>query len=310
MGGTVEPDRPGADGLILLDKPSGITSHDCVASVRKGCPRKTKVGHSGTLDPFCTGLLILMVGRGTRLAPLLQGMDKTYEGILRFGEGTDTCDRDGQVVATGPVPELGAEGWQGIANRFVGPLDQIPPDFSAKRVGGQRAYDLARQGVAVGLSAKRVEVYLFEVAPVSGRDLRFRLGCSSGTYIRAIARDMGTEVGCPAHCLELRRTIVGPYRIGDANSLDAPFHPEGFIPFDAVELGIPVHRANPREERLLLNGQPIPAPASIPGAGALVKVMGPSGRFLALARSDGRQLQPTTVFHPDPASPPDPAAGG
>jgi tRNA pseudouridine55 synthase len=237
-------------------------------------------------------------------------MDKTYEGILRFGEGTDTCDRDGKVVETGVVPDLGAGEWQGVANRFVGPLDQIPPDFSAKRVEGQRAYDLARRGVAVGLSARPVQVYLFEVAPVSERDLRFRLGCSSGTYIRAIARDMGAAVGCPAHCVELRRTIVGTYRISDANTLDSPFHPKGFIPFDAVDLGIPVHRADPREERLLMNGQRIPARSSLSVAGSLVKVMSPSGRFLALVRSDGMQLQPATVFHPDPTGPPDHPAGG
>lgn len=289
---------PRSEGIILLDKPAGMTSHDCVASIRKRCPPKTKVGHSGTLDPFSTGLLILLVGRGTRLAPLLQGMDKVYEGVLRFGEGTDTYDRDGRVVETGPVPALAPEAWQELANAFVGAIEQVPPDFSAKRIAGQRAYDLARQGLSVTLSPRPVEIYRFEVAPLSAQELRFRLGCSSGTYIRAVARDMGNRAGCPAHCRELRRIAVGPYLISNANPLESPFDPPGVIPFDEVDLGIPIHRANHREERLLLNGQRIPAPPGLSGNGILVKVVGPEGRFVALARSDGRQLQPTTVFHP------------
>ena len=299
MDPTKETREPRPDGLILLDKPSGLTSHDCVARVRRRCAPKTKVGHSGTLDPFSTGLLILLIGRGTRLAPLLQGMNKAYEGILRFGEGTDTYDRDGRLVATGAVPDLDAEAWQRAANRFVGPLEQVPPDYSAKRVGGQRAYDLARQGLAVTLSPRPVEVYRFEVTPLTERDIGFVLSCSSGTYIRAIARDLGAAVGCPAHCLELRRTSVGPHLLDRANSLESPFEAGGFVPFDEVDLGVPVHRANYLEERLVLHGQRVPAPPGIHGAGAVVKVVGPTGRFVALARSDGRQLQPVTVFHPE-----------
>ena len=300
------------EGLILLDKPSGLTSHDCVARVRKRLPRKTKVGHAGTLDPFSTGLLVLLVGRGTRLAYLMQGMDKTYEGVLRFGESRDTFDRDGAVTGTGPIPELQKEEWQSFANRFIGRQMQVPPGFSAKRVKGQRAYELARQGISVPLEPKMVEVYEFKVEPVSQSDIRFRLGCSSGTYVRAIARDMGEVVGSPAFCLELCRTTVGPFAIGGANSLEDPFSAAGFIPFDSIDLGLPVHRANHREERLVLSGQKIPAPLHLQGVQGFVKIAGPSGGFLAIAKAETRQLQPLTVFHPpqgDPAEreqPPEP----
>jgi tRNA pseudouridine55 synthase len=237
-------------------------------------------------------------------------MDKENEGVLRFGEGTDTFDRDGRITASGEVPALDPPGWQGAASRFVGSLQQVPPDFSAKRVGGQRAYDLARQGLSVSLAPRPVEVYLFEVTPVPPRDVRFRLGCSSGTYVRALARDLGAALGSPAHCLELRRTAVGPYRVGDANPLGDPFAPRGFIPFDAVDLGIPSHRANAREERQLLNGHRIPSPPGLGGEGGLVKVVGPTGRFLALARREGHHLQPTTVFPPGPDSETPPTSSG
>jgi len=285
-----------ADGLILLDKPAGLTSHDCVQRVRRFCPRKTKVGHGGTLDPFSTGLLILLVGKATRLASLLQGMEKRYEGVLRFGIGTDSFDRDGQVVEEGPPPTLTAERWQEIANGFIGKSDQVPPAFSAKRLQGRRAYDLARQGKEPELRPCPVEIFEFSVEPEDPAHLRFTIRCSSGTYIRAIARDLGKKVSSPAHCRRLSRAGVGPFSAEHANTLEDPFSEEGFIPFDQVDLGIPVHRVNFREERLVLFGQKISAPRDLQGFPGPVKVESPSGRFLAVGRLQDRQIQPVSVF--------------
>ncbi len=284
------------DGMILLDKPAGITSHDCVAEVRKLCPRKFKVGHGGTLDPFCTGLLILLTGKCTRLASFFQGMNKGYEGVVRFGESTDTFDRDGKVTGTGTPPALSTEDWQALANRFVGRNLQKPPAFSAKRVGHVRAYELARRGEAPDLEPVPITIYEFNVSALDERDLHFRLKCSSGTYVRALARDLGEAAGCPAHCYQLCRTEVGPFSVHQTNTLDDPFDPRGFIPFDEVNPGFPVHQANHREEKLLLFGQKIPAPKQLVGQETPVKILAPSGRFIALARLDGRQLQPAVVF--------------
>lgn len=284
------------DGLILLDKPSKMTSHDCVDELRKLLPRKFKVGHGGTLDPFCTGLLILLLGKGTRLSALFQKMDKSYEGIIRFGTATDSFDCDGKVTETGPLPRLDAAGWQEAANKFVGPQLQVPPAFSAKRLGNRRAYELAREGIAVELQPVSVQIFDFTVEPVSESDLHFLLRCSSGTYVRAIARDLGALVQSPAYCLELRRTAVGPFVAKDANQLNDPFRPPGFMGFDDVDLGFPVHRANYREERLLFNGQNIPAPPQPLPQGQILKVVGPSERFIAIGKISGRQIHPETVF--------------
>jgi len=288
------PERP--DGLILLNKPEGMTSHDCVSAVRRQCPRKFKVGHGGTLDPFCTGLLILLLGKGTRLASLFQGMDKTYEGIIRVGQGTDTFDRDGKVVKEGSPPSLPPQGWQDLADSFVGPLSQTPPAFSAKRVGHVRAYTLARRGEPVSLAPVCVQIYGFTVHPISETDLGFRLSCSSGTYVRSIAEEFGARAGCPAHCHQLSRTEVGPFRVEGTNPLDDPFREGGFIPFDQVDLGLPLHRVSQREERLLLVGQKIPAPLSLQGFCGFVKVLGPTERFIALGKVSERLLHPAVVF--------------
>ncbi len=290
------PTEASPHGLILLDKPSGMTSHDCVQALRRLCPRKFKVGHGGTLDPFCTGLLILLLGKGTRLARFFQGMDKAYEGVIRFGEGTDTYDRDGTVVATGDPPGLSPAEWQEAANRFVGPSQQIPPAYSAKRIGHIRAYEMARKGEAPHLAPVPIQIYKFEVSPVDARDLYFRLRCSSGTYVRALARDLGAAVGCPAHCFQLCRTEVGPFTVHRANPLADPFAPGGYLPFDTLDMGFPIFQATDREERLFLNGQNVAAPKGLQGHEGMVKVLAPNGRFLALARADARFLHPAVVF--------------
>jgi len=269
-------------GLILLDKPTGLTSHDCVKEVRKRCPRHTKVGHGGTLDPFSTGLLMILVGKATRLASFFQGMDKVYEGIFKFGTSTDTFDCDGKVTEEGPLPDFRAIDLGKLAGSFLGAQQQVPPSYSAKRIKKQRAYDLARQGEVVVLEPVTISIHDFILELVAEDRLRFNLRCSSGTYVRALARDVGARLGSPCHCLALVRKSVGAFSLGSANTLENCFEPRGFIPFDKIELELPAARVDHREERLILNGQDVMAPKEIQGATGWVKFISPQEKFLGL----------------------------
>ena len=283
-------------GLILLDKPTGLTSHDCVKEVRKRCPRRTKVGHGGTLDPFSTGLLMILVGKATRLASFFQGMDKVYEGIFKFGVSTDTFDCDGKIAEEGPLPDFPNIDLKKLSDSFIGAQEQVPPSYSAKRIRKQRAYDLARQGEAVVLEPVTISIRELSLEPVAEDRLRFNLRCSSGTYVRALARDIGFRIGSPCHCLALVRKSVGAFSLGSANTLDDCFSPKGFIPFDRIDLDLPAARVDFREERLILNGQDIMAPKEMQGGSGWVKFMSPQEKFLGLGKIDGRTIHPSVVF--------------
>jgi tRNA pseudouridine55 synthase len=289
-------DRKVESGLILLDKPTRLTSHDCVNEVRKLCPKSMKVGHGGTLDPFSTGLLIILVGKATRLASFFQGMDKVYEGIFKFGVSTDTFDVDGNVVEEGALPDFQKINLENLANSFLGEQEQIPPSFSAKRVGKKRAYDLARQGKKVVLDPVKINIYGFSLEYVAEDRLKFSLRCSSGTYVRAIARDLGAKINSPCHCLALVRKSVGKFDLINANSLDDPFNPKGFIPFDTIDLSLSIARVDYREEKLILNGQDIIASKDIQGTSGWVKFINPKDKFIGLGKVDGRIIHPSVVF--------------
>ncbi len=286
------------EGLILLNKPAGLTSHDCVAVIRKMLPRKTKVGHGGTLDPFSTGLLVILVGRATRLASLFQGMDKNYEGAMRLGVGTDSHDCDGEIVAEGPVPDLSEEQIQEASKSFLGIQDQTAPIFSAKRVGRKRAYQMARQGEAVELAPVKVHIKAFDIHLEANDTMRFAMHCSSGTYVRAVARDLGVKLGTPTHCTELKRTGVGFFTLKNASFLEDPFLSQGFIPFDQIDLGFGMLRCVGRDCFMVQNGQKITAPPSLWGEKRMVKVVDAKGHFLALGKMDGTAVQPHVVFPP------------
>lgn len=288
---------PARPGLILLDKPAGMTSHDCVKEVRRLCPRHTKVGHGGTLDPFSTGLLMVLVGKSTRLASFFQGMDKVYDGLFLFGASTDTFDCDGQVVERGPVPDWKKISLNEVESSFVGPQMQVPPSFSAKRIKKQRAYELARMGEAVVLEPVPIEIYGLRLELAAEDRLSFSLRCSSGTYVRSIARDLGEKLGSPCHCLKLVRRSVGSFSLDMANPISEPFSEKGFIPFDRIDLSIPSVRVDHREERLILNGQDIIAPRDIPGDAGWVKFVGPKENFVGLGKVEGRAIHPGIVFH-------------
>ncbi|HEY3729487.1 MAG TPA: tRNA pseudouridine(55) synthase TruB [Solirubrobacteraceae bacterium] len=193
------------DYVLLYDKPAGITSHDVVARVRRTLPRRTRVGHAGTLDPFATGLLLVLVGRATRTQRFLMALRKRYQATARFGAVSSTGDPEGEIVQTGVVPE-------GRLPLPVGRLRQRPPAYSAVKLGGRRAYELARAGVDVQTAEREVEVYRFEERWRDGARRGFEIECSSGTYVRSLIADLGD-----AYCEQLRRTAIGDFDVADAD---------------------------------------------------------------------------------------------
>jgi tRNA pseudouridine55 synthase len=212
-----EPRKP--DGVVLVDKKRGITSHDVVERFRRLSKIK-KVGHTGTLDPLATGLLVLCAGRATRLQAYLMGMEKTYEGTIQFGWATDSYDADGTPVGEAIPVDVERVDLHAHVGRFIGEIEQMPPAFSAKKIEGVRAYELARRGEEVKLQPKKVTVYQFTILGVEGSTARFRVRSSAGTYMRSLAHDLGQAVGIPAHLRELRRTRIGNFSVGEAIAFD------------------------------------------------------------------------------------------
>jgi tRNA pseudouridine55 synthase len=206
------------DGALLIDKPAGPTSHDVVAAIRRHFGLK-KVGHCGTLDPNATGLLILVLGRGTKLSEKLMADDKVYEGTLKFGETTDTYDADGRLVASLPVPPLTLDRLQEAAAQFLGDQMQTPPMVSAVKIGGVPLYKLARQGIEVERAARLVHIYTFRFAAYQEPIGHFRLACTKGTYVRSVAHELGQKLGCGAHLATLRRVTSGRFEVSQATPL-------------------------------------------------------------------------------------------
>jgi len=219
---------PAPNGIVLVDKPGGITSHDVVARARRALNTR-KIGHAGTLDPMATGLLILGVGPATRLLTYIVGLDKTYEATIRLGISTDSDDADGTVTARADAAALAAVTADGITAgiaALTGDIEQVPSTVSAIKVGGKRAYDLARAGEEVALKARSVTIGRFELTATrtgpDGIDLDVVVDCSSGTYIRALARDLGAGLGVGGHLTALRRTRIGPFDVAAAATEIAP----------------------------------------------------------------------------------------
>lgn len=209
--GHAEQDRERVDGYFVLDKPAGISSAKALYAVKRALPRKAKVGHAGTLDPFATGVLVVLMGRATKTCERIMGLPKRYEATIRFGQTTDTLDPEGDVTA-GPEPcDLTIKRLSAELARMVGPIDQIPPAFSAMKVQGRRAYDLARSGQAVELPARQVMLYEAEVVEVSGFEARIRICCGRGFYVRSLARDLAARMETLGYLTALRRTGVGPF---------------------------------------------------------------------------------------------------
>jgi tRNA pseudouridine55 synthase len=260
------------DGVLLRAKPAGVTSHDVVAEVRRSLPRRTKVGHAGTLDPFATGLLLVLVGRATRAQRFLMGLPKTYRAVARLGWTSDTGDRDGQLVDTGRMPER--------LEIPVGPQLQRPPAYSAIKVGGKRAYALARAGEEFDLEPRPVEVYRAELLWHEGDRAAFEIECSAGTYVRSLVTDLGD-----AYCEELERTAIGPFRVEDA---------PGFVPLRDALGFLPERPLSADEAAAVRHGRRIPA-ADVHAEHTRLTH---DGEILAIAEPRDGELQPVVVFAP------------
>jgi tRNA pseudouridine55 synthase len=286
-----------ADGLVVVDKPAGWTSHDVVARCRRLAGTR-RVGHAGTLDPMATGVLVLGVGRATRLLGHLALTDKAYDATIRLGVTTVTDDAEGEVVTTTPAGHLtDAEVAAAVAG-LTGDLQQVPSSVSAIKVDGQRAYKRVRAGDTVELAARPVRVTRFDVRVVRRDgdvvDLDVSVECSTGTYVRALARDLGAALGVGGHLTALRRTRVGPYDVTRARSLDQLEQAFDVLPLvDAVRASFPVREVGADEARVLSHGGPLPAVGLGPGP---VAVIGPGDTFLGLVEEHGQRAKPIAVF--------------
>jgi len=207
------------NGVLIIDKPAGLTSHDVVNRVRRVLGQKS-VGHLGTLDPLATGVLPLVIGNLTRLAQFYLATDKSYEGVIRFGFATDTYDADGDPLGPVTSVEVSLEQVRALAEKFRGVIEQMPPPFSAKKIHGVPAYKLARRKKGVVLQPVRVEIKLFEILSCDGDRATFRADVASGTYLRTVAHDLGRELGCGAHLTALRRTRVAEFEVSEAITLE------------------------------------------------------------------------------------------
>jgi len=233
------------NGLLVIDKPGAITSRDVVNSVEEWFPR-VRVGHTGTLDPLATGVLVVCLGRATRLADYVQALDKVYRTRIQFGAVSDTDDADGMVEATEKVVIPDKPTVSRAVQQFIGEIQQVPPAYSAAKVTGKRAYRLARRGHEVSLNARTVRVYSITMLSYAYPHLDLEIHCGKGTYIRSLARDLGQQLGCGGHVETLRRLRVGPFRVEDALSLTPPSPPggEGRVPPDSLASHIlPLERA-------------------------------------------------------------------
>jgi tRNA pseudouridine55 synthase len=207
------------NAILIIDKPSGLTSHDVVNRVRRILKEKS-VGHLGTLDPLATGVLPLVIGNLTRLAQFYTASEKTYEGTIRFGYSTDTYDAEGEPTSPAQAVTLTLDRIRELASRFRGIIEQAPPPFSAKKIAGVPAYKLARKGKEVLLKPVQIEIKEFEIENVENDCATFRARVASGTYMRSVAHDMGQQLGCGAHLESLRRTAVAEFNLGDAHTLE------------------------------------------------------------------------------------------
>ncbi len=291
-------------GLIVVDKPGGLTSHDVVARIRRLAGTR-RVGHAGTLDPMATGVLVVGVEKATRLLGHLTLTDKDYLATIRLGQATDTGDAEGTVTPGRPAGHLSLAQAEAAAATLTGEIQQVPPAVSAIKVGGRRAYQLAREGAAPVLKPRPVTVQSFAVQavrPVAGTapgdllDVDVEVRCSSGTYIRALARDMGDILGVGGHLTRLRRTRVGPYGLSAAHGLDELAGRLTVLPLaEAAAAAFGVRELTAEEARSLSHGGRLPGLGGPPGP---VAAFGPDGTFIALVEEKDGVARPLAVFVP------------
>jgi tRNA pseudouridine55 synthase len=288
-----------ADGLIVVDKPTGWTSHDVVAKLRRITGTK-RVGHAGTLDPLATGVLVAGVGKATRLLGHLALTEKEYQATIRLGQATDSCDSDGTVIATAPASGVTPEAVRAAAQQLTGEIRQVPPAISAVKVNGTRAYRLARSGTTPALEARVVTVRSFGIMahrPAGDLlDVDVAVTCTSGTYIRALARDLGEALGVGGHVTVLRRTRAGAYDLSVARELSQIEADPAVIGLDQAAAAAFVSRQlTEAEARWLSHGGRLPGEGV---SGGPVAAFGPDGTLIALVEEKDGQVRPLAVFVP------------
>lgn len=285
-------------GLVLVDKPAGISSFAALGALRRRFGRR--IGHAGTLDPFATGLLLVLVGRATRLQPYLLGLEKTYTATIAFGATSTTDDPEGEIVGTGRTTDRDAIAAQ--LPGLTGVIEQVPPAASAVHIEGERAYRRFRRGEDVTVPSRLVSVHRFDLMSFdpTTQTGQAAISCGSGTYVRSLARDLGERLGCGAHLTALRRTAIGPFDVAAAvgpedPTLDRPRMPFWRTPAEAVG-HLPRCRLTAETERAVGHGKALVAPAELPdGPTALI---GRTGSLVAIAETGQGLLRPRVVLEP------------
>ena len=277
------------EGLLVIDKPAGITSHDAVDRIRRALDVR-KVGHAGTLDPSATGLLLIGVGRATRLLRFLGDLPKLYEGTGVLGIETTTLDAEGEVVREAGVDVAEADLRETMGS-FIGRIEQVPPAYSAVKVGGEKLYRAARAGRAVEAAPRTVEVYALDLTGFSSPRFDFRVRCSAGTYVRSLVADVGARLGCGAHLERLRRTAIGPFTVEEAVTPDEPGR---LLPLERAVEHLPSLRLQEEEARAAVHGQCL-GPTGIPGP---YRAIAPDGRLIGIYRDTGAKACPDVILGP------------
>lgn len=289
------------NGLLVLDKPGGMTSRDVVNRVQRWFPRKTKIGHTGTLDPLATGVLVVCVGAATRLADYVQAMGKSYASRFRLGATSTTDDADGEVAINPPAVPPSREQIDAALAAFVGTIEQVPPAYSALKLDGRRAHDLARKGKAVALATRTVRVDAIRVVRYEWPFLDVEIDCGKGTYIRSIARDLGAKLGCGGLVQTLRRTRVGPFTAeqGIGLNVTADEARAKLLPMSSAVAGIPSAKLSPEQIRRIRQGQRVPIDVAPGCSRREFAALDENGGLVAVGMTetaDGSVFAPSVVF--------------
>lgn len=295
--------REAVDGILLLNKPAGMTSNQALQRVRRLLNAR-KAGHTGSLDPSATGMLPLCFGEATKVCAFLLDADKTYRVTARFGEATDTGDADGEVIATATVPELSADQWQEILDGFLGESMQVPPMYSALKKDGKRLYELARKGESVEREPRRIRIDEIRLLESAGSRLVFRVSCSKGTYVRSLVEDIARQAGTVAHTARLHRESVGDFDAGDMLDMALLEDAAGqgrealrgkLAGADTALAGLPAMNLGSEARSRFLHGQAVACPGE--AARGLARVYAGTGEFLGVGELTGDgELAPRRVF--------------
>jgi len=292
--------RNDASGVLVVDKPIGMTSHDVVQIIRKGTNIR-RAGHTGTLDPRASGVLVILVGPAVRLSEYVSASDKRYQAVIQLGTTTDTFDADGRVLSTTSV-DISEKQFNDVLQSFVGEIQQVPPPYSAVKVKGKKAYELAREGEEVDLEPRMINVYNLELLEWAPPEAVIDVYCSSGTYVRSLAHDLGEKLGCGAHLIGLRRTKSGRFTLRDAvplrklrEAFDENTWADHLIPAAEALSDWPAIDLTPEELDIVKHGRRI---AGIPGLGKMARAISADGNLVSLLEFDAEtnEWQPKKVF--------------